>query len=282
MISGVLLLDKPKGISSNCAANIVKKAVGATKAGHLGTLDVAGHGLLPITLGKATKLFDYFLGKDKVYRASFKFGVETDTFDLEGQVVRIDNKKISENDVLSVIPKLIGKQNQMPPAYSAKKINGRKAYDLARQGQEVELKPKMIEIYDLKLIGQLDENEFMFEIHCSSGTYIRSLCRDMASLLSTCGVMSDIIRTKCGFLSLKDAFLLEEVKIGKYEIIPMQDMFFVDEIYLNSEQSGKVLNGVRIDLEKADGEYKIFTDKNEFIGLGEIKEGKLKIKIRLI
>ena len=128
MINGIILVDKPKGLSSNCVANIVKKIFGAKKAGHLGTLDVAGHGLLPVTLGKATKLFDYFLNKDKVYHASFKFGVETDTFDLEGKIIKRDNKIVTKEEVLRIIPKLIGKQEQMPPVYSAKKINGRKEY----------------------------------------------------------------------------------------------------------------------------------------------------------
>lgn len=281
-INGVILLDKPKGISSNCAVNIVKKSVGGDKAGHLGTLDVAGHGLLPVTLGKSTKIFEYFLNKDKVYQASFKFGVETDTFDLEGQIVKTDDKIISEQDILSVLPKLIGKQNQMPPIYSAKKIKGRKAYDLAREGKEVILKPKAIEIYDLKLIGQLDVNEFLFEIHCSSGTYIRSLCRDMAVLLSTCGVMSDIIRTKCGKLELKNAFLLEEIKNGKYEIISPEKLFENEEIILNKINTDKVLNGVIIDIDQQDGEYKIFSSERDFIGLGKINSGRLKIILRLI
>lgn len=282
MINGILLLDKPKGISSNCAVNIVKKCVKANKAGHLGTLDVAGHGLLPVTLGKATKIFDYFLNKDKVYQASFKFGVETDTFDLEGKVVKTDDKIICEEDVLSVIPKLIGKQLQMPPAYSAKKIKGRKAYDLAREGKEVKLTPKEIEIYDLKLLRKIGENEFLFEIHCSSGTYIRSLCRDMAQLLSTCGVMSDIIRTRCGGLCLKDAFLLEEVKNGKYEIIPTEKMFSFEELNLSEEETSKILNGVKIHINSEDKKYKVFTDKHELIGIGEVSCGILKIILRLI
>ncbi len=282
MINGILLLDKPKGISSNCAVNIVKKCVDADKAGHLGTLDVAGHGLLPVTLGKATKLFDYFLNKDKVYQASFKFGVETDTFDLEGKIVKSNDKIIKKEEVLSVIPKLIGKQLQMPPVYSAKKIKGRKAYDLAREGKEVLLKPKEIEIYDLKLLEQIGENEFMFEIHCSSGTYIRSLCRDMADCLSTCGVMSDIIRTRCGDLKLRDAFLLEEVKNGKYEIIPMENMFSYDSFVLNEEETLRVLNGVKIYINKNEGRYKVFTNKGEFVGIGEAKNNILKIILRLI
>lgn len=281
MINGIILLNKPKKISSNSAVNIVKYAVGADKAGHLGTLDVLGHGLLPITLGKATKLFDYFLNKDKEYVASFRFGVETETYDLEGEVINEDNKVITIDDILKVIPKLIGKQAQMPPKYSAKKINGQKAYDLARKGKEVNLKPKEIEIYDLTLLKQLNKNEFLFKIHCSSGTYIRSLCRDMASLLSTCGVMSDIIRTRCGKLNLDDAFTIEDIKLGKYKVIPCEEMFDFENLKLEKEEVLRVLNGVKIDVLKPDGNYKIF-DKNMFLGIGEIKNNKLKLVLRLI
>lgn len=281
MVNGIILLDKPKNISSNTAVNIVKHAVNAKKAGHLGTLDVLGHGLLPITLSKATKLFDYFLNKDKEYIASFKFGIETETFDLEGEIVKKDNKIITKEDVLKVIPSFIGKQNQMPPKYSAKKINGKKAYDIARRGEEVNLKPKEIEIYDLKLLKELNSNEFLFQIHCSSGTYIRSLCRDMAIALSTCGVMSDIIRTRCGRLSLNDAFSLEDIKNGKYKILPCEDLFEFDSIYLTKEESFKILNGVNINIKTGDGKYKVF-DYSTFIGVGEVKNGVLKIILRLV
>ena len=281
MLNGIILLDKPKGISSNTAVNIVKHVVKVQKAGHLGTLDVLGHGLLPVTLSKATKLFDYFLNKDKEYIASFKFGMETDTFDLEGEITRVNDKIITEQDVLNVIPNFIKKQNQMPPKYSAKKINGKKAYDLARRGEEVNLKPKEIEIYDLKLLKQINTNEFFFKIHCSSGTYIRSLCRDIADALSTCGVMSDIIRTRCGNLCLENAHSLEDVKNGNYKILPCEDLFEFESIYLKKQDSFKVLNGVNIDIDVKDGKYKIFDDK-DFIGIGKVKDRKMKIILRLI
>ena len=281
MASGIVLVNKPKGISSNSVANIVKYALKAKKAGHLGTLDVAGHGLLPITLDKATKLFDYFLNKDKVYEASFRFGIETDTFDLEGKIIKSDNKKITSEKILKVIPLLIGKQNQMPPAYSAKKINGKKAYDLARNGEVVELKPKEIEIYDIKLLKEIGKNEFLFEIHCSSGTYIRSLCRDMAEKLSTCGVMSDIIRTRCGKLELKNAYTLEEIKNGKFEVLKMDEMFDFDSLKLKDEENIKILNGVKIKTLLKNGDYKVFYE-DSFLGIGEVKSGILSLKLRLI
>jgi len=280
MINGILLLDKPKGISSNTAANKVKYLFHAEKAGHLGTLDVLGHGLLPITLGRCTKLFDYFLKKDKVYEANFKFGVETDTLDLEGEIIKVDSKKVSKEEILPVLHKLIGKQMQMPPQYSAKKINGKKAYDLARNGQVADLKPKEIEIYNLELIDQIGDNEFRFRIHCSSGTYIRSICRDIASELSTCGLMSDIIRTKCGIFELKDACSFEDIEHGKYKLINPEIVFDYEKISLNFEDTQRLYNGASVFIDKDDGLYKIY-EENIFLGIGRVQESMLKFEIRL-
>ncbi len=280
-INGIVLLDKPRGISSNAAVNVVKKALNATKAGHLGTLDVEGEGLLPVTLGKGTKLFDYFLSKDKVYVADFKFGITTDTLDLEGKITAQDDKIISLDAVEQVIPRFIGRFPQVPPAYSAKKINGRKAYDLARAGEEVPLKPKVIEIYDLKVLSYLDTNTFRFLIHCSSGTYIRSLCRDMASALSTYGVMSRIQRTKCGIFDIKDSHSIQAIKSGEYKIIPLDSVFDLKKINFNQKDTSLLLNGVRLIKEVEDGQYKAYND-NTFLGIVEAKEKEIKFKQRLI
>ncbi len=280
-INGILLLDKPRGISSNTAVNIVKKAVGASKAGHLGTLDVEGEGLLPVTLGKGTKLFDYFLSKDKEYNADFKFGVTTDTLDLEGKIIAQDDKIITLKDIEGVLEQFIGRYPQMPPAYSAKKINGQKAYDLARAGEEVNLKPKEIEIYDLKILNWLDTNTFRFLIHCSSGTYIRSLCRDIANALSTYGVMSRIQRTRCGVFDLKNSFSIQSIKSGNYKIIPLDTVFDMEKVNFSQKETSLLLNGVWLTKEMQDGEYRAYNDK-QFLGVIEVKSKIIKFKLRLI
>ncbi len=280
-INGIILIDKPRGMSSNAVVNKVKWLLNAKKAGHLGTLDVEGHGLLPITMGKSTKLFDYFLNKDKVYKAVFRFGIETDTLDLEGEVIHSNNKIVSREEIMSVIPIFVGKQNQMPPQYSAKKINGQKAYDLARKGEKVNLKTKAIEIYDLTLLKQINATDFQFQIHCSSGTYIRSLARDMAYAMSTYGIMPDIIRTRCGKLSLKDAFTIEDVASSKHRIISPENLFEKEKICLNEVDKNKILNGVKISVLQKDGEYKIFSN-DEFLGLGRVENGELYFCLRLI
>ena len=287
-MNGIILLNKARGVSSNKIVNKVKYAVKAAKAGHLGTLDVLGEGLLPITLGKATKLFDYFLQKDKVYKTVFKFGQTTDTLDLEGEITQKNDVLVSLHKLKEVAKTLEGKQAQLPPIYSAKKINGQKAYDLARAGMAVQLKPKEIEIYSIKVLREIEENTFELEVHCSSGTYIRSLCRDLADKMSTYGVMMSIQRTKCGDFDIKNSYTIEDIEKGDYKVIQTQQVFNYESIFLKKVDEEKLLNGVRISLEKYNEidcinhrTVKVFGE-SEFLGLGEIASNSLKLKLRLI
>ena len=183
----ILLLYKPRKLSSNTAVNIVKKTLNVKKAGHLGTLDVEAEGLLPVTINSATKLFDYFLDKVKVYTTKIKFGEYSATYDLEGEITKVEG--VVEREKLErTIQNYTGKILQTPPEYSAKKINGKRAYKLAEQGIKVELKPKIVEIFSIKILKQIDLNFFELEITCSAGTYIRALARDIAKDLSTSAV----------------------------------------------------------------------------------------------
>lgn len=281
-INGIILINKERGISSNSVVNKVKHLLGADKAGHLGTLDVLGEGLLPVTLGKGTKLFDYFLNKDKVYRTVFKFGYTTTTLDLEGEVTNKNDKAVTLDELNQVLCNFIGKQNQMPPIYSAKKINGKKAYQLARSGAiEINLKPKEIEVYSIDIIKHLDFNTFEFNIHCSSGTYIRSLCRDIANSLTTYGVMLSIQRTKCGNFSIDNAYTLDDIKNGKFQIISLDSIFDYSSVNLSQSQSERLLNGVLISFIAKDGLYKAYLN-DEFLGITEVKDNFMKFKLRLI
>lgn len=288
IINGIILLNKERGVSSNKVVNKVKYLLKAEKAGHLGTLDVLGEGLLPITLGKGTKLFEYYLNKDKVYRTTFKFGQTTDTLDLEGEITLQNDVKVSIDDVKAASKCFIGRFPQMPPAYSAKKVNGQKAYDLARAGKDVELTPKEIEIYSIDVLKEVEDNTFLLEVHCSSGTYIRSLCRDIAEKLSTYGVMLDIQRTKCGDFYLKNAYNIEDVKEGNFKIIQLETLFDYESIRLNKTQEEKILNGVLLPAAEVGldnisntNQIKIFGE-SDFLGIGMITENKLKLDLRLI
>ena len=279
-INGIILVNKESGFSSNQVVGKVKYLLKANKAGHLGTLDVLGRGLLPITLGRGTKLFDYFLNKDKVYQTIFEFGFATTTLDREGEITDKNDVEVSLEQLQNVCQKFIGKQDQLPPIYSAKKVNGKKAYELARAGKSVDLKPKQIEIYDLKVLKQIEKNKFLLEVHCSSGTYIRSLCRDIASSLSTFGVMQDILRTKCGSFDIKESFTIEDIEQGKYKIIPLDIVFDYEKLV--TYEADKLLNGQLVNTDYQDGIYRIYTDNNLFLGIGNVKNKRLKLDMRLI
>lgn len=212
--NAIINLNKPTGMSSFFAVKKVARLLGVKKAGHMGTLDPYGTGVLLIGVNKGTKMFDEYLKKRKTYVAVFHFGYETDSLDSEGQIINKDDKIITLEDVNLIIKCFIGKQEQMPPKFSAKKIGGKKACDIIRGGGDVELKPSLIEIYNLKVLRDMGNNNFQFEIECSAGTYIRSLCRDIAYKLSTYGTMLSIIRTKCGVLCIKNSCTLKDIENG--------------------------------------------------------------------
>ena len=280
MVSGIILVNKPKGISSNKVVNIVKHKLKAKKCGHLGTLDLEGEGLLPVTVNKGTKLFDFFLQKDKTYEANFVFGLETDTLDTSGKVVKEKEANFTFKELEEAVKNMIGKYDQMPPLYSAKKVNGKVGYKEARNGGTLDLSPKEVEIYDFKILRQIEKNVYRFEITCSSGTYIRSIARDLAYHLGTYGSMQCILRTRCGMFSLKDAYTLDEIEKGDFKIIPCDSVFNLPKITLNEKENFKILNGQVLDYGEKDGEYKLYYDK-KFLGLGEVKSGKLKMKLNL-
>ena len=217
--NAIINLNKPTGMSSFLAVKKVARLLGVKKAGHMGTLDPYGTGVLLVGVNKGTKLFDEYLKKTKTYVAVFHFGYETDTLDSEGQIIKENDVKVNSDSINEALKSFIGKQNQMPPQYSAKKVNGQKACDIARNGGSVELKSKEIEIYDIKLIREFSDNNFQFEIICSAGTYIRSICRDLAYKLSTYGTMISIVRTKCGVFCIENSCTLEDISCGNVKYL---------------------------------------------------------------
>lgn len=307
--SGIIILNKEAEISSNTAVNKVKYIVGAKKAGHLGTLDVLGEGVLPITLNKATKLFDYFLKKDKVYKACFVFGIETDTLDSEGKIINIDYRLITRSEIEESLKKFQGKIIQLPPQYSALKIKGKSAYSIARKGGDVELKPREVQIFKFKLLEDLEEtrkqklidrflkfhnidllknsdiknslvnNIFEFEITCSSGTYVRSLCRDLGKTLTTCSTMLSIVRTRCGAFEIKDAKNIEQIKFNDFNIIDTEKVIDLPSIFVSENEGKDILDGKKIKhLPIQKSSFKLFAN-NIFFGIANNKNnGIIKIE----
>lgn len=274
---GIININKPSGMSSNKAVVIIKKTVHEDKVGHLGTLDPLASGVLPICIGKATRLFDYYLNKTKQYRATFTFGYETDTLDSEGRVINKSDVIPTHSQIIDKLKCFVGDIEQVPPQYSAKSINGVRAYNLARQGIEVALKSKKIHIYSYECVGQSNENSFEFLIECSAGTYIRSLCRDLAHSLDTYATMTRLIRTRCGAFDISKAITIEDIDKAIIEdnLITVDEAILLPTITLDACQYDDVIHGRRC-LWDSEGEYKVLYD-NTVIGIGKVTDGLLKI-----
>lgn len=281
-MQGIVIINKPDTLTSNAVVSKVKKILHQKKVGHLGTLDPLGCGVLPITIGNATKLFDLYLNKIKKYRTIFKFGCETDTLDSNGVIIEQNNVVVTKDDILSILPSFVGKMNQLPPKYSAKSIGGVKAYTLARQNIDFELKTKEIEIFDLQLIKQVDDNSFMFDITCSSGTYIRSICRDIAYKLNTYAYMSAILRLKAGDFLLEDSITLEELEVLQEKaVLPIKDALIdMPQLEVDDTEAFRILNGQTLVYFKPNGTYLILHN-GESIAIVEILNKRLKMKIHL-
>ena len=282
-MQGILIINKPQGFTSQDVVSKVKKILNIKKAGHTGTLDPMATGVLPVLLGEYTKLSKYLVEHDKIYIAKIKLGEKTDTGDSEGNIIEvkdIDKNDISEANVKKVLESFLGKQKQIPPMYSAIKVNGKKLYEYARQGIEVKLEPREIEIYDIKLLN-INNLEIEFEVNCSKGTYIRSLCEDIAKKLGTVGYMSSLQRTLVDKFSIDNAIdfeTLEKIKDNiENKLVKMEEVFSnLDKIKLNNRKKELFLNGVMLTFELQDGVYNIYSSQDEYIGTGTVKNNLLK------
>ena len=283
-MDGILVINKPKGLTSNDIVKKVKRILN-TKVGHTGTLDPNATGVLPLLLGNATKISKYLINHDKEYEAVIKLGVKTTTADVEGKIIEekeINKEKLKKENIEKVLESSVGKQQQIPPIYSAIKVNGKKLYEYARQGKEVEIKARDIEIYDLKLLKiDSENNELTINVKCSKGTYIRSLCEDIAAKLETLGYMKELNRIQVGEFNIKDSVTIEEFKANienkdYSNIIGIEEIFKeIPEITIKQREYEKYLNGVKIETDNMDGIYRIYLD-NKFSGLGIVENKKLK------
>lgn len=286
-MQGILIINKPKEYTSQDVVSKVKKILNVKKAGHTGTLDPMATGVLPVLLGNYTKLSKYLIEHDKTYVAKIKLGKKTDTGDQEGKV--IEEKEASDNitdeDVDIVLKSFLGNQKQIPPMYSAIKVDGKKLYEYARQGIEVEVKPRDIIIYDIKLLGYNKENkEIKLEVSCSKGTYIRVLCEDIAEKLNTVGYMSELNRIVVDKFTIDKAITFEELEANKdnleflnNNLVSMEEIFVdFNTLKLNTRKLELFLNGVMLTFNNPDGVYNIYDQDDKYIGTGTIKNNLLK------
>lgn len=282
-MNGVVNLYKPKGWTSRDAVNKVRSCLGVKEVGHMGTLDPQGEGVLPVGVGKATRLFDAFLKKDKVYEAGFAFGYETDTLDGEGVTINDGGRIPSETEVEEAIGKLVGEQMQIPPAYSAKSVCGVRAYDLARKGEKVELKPALVTIYDARVICRSGDTYRVY-VHCGAGTYIRSVCRDLAYSLGTYATMTSIKRIRSGVFKVENSVTVDNlINLKEKAVIPVSDVLAdFPRFDVPDEKYEKLRNGVKIFVPQTPAPPFAVYCRNELFGLGELRDdGTIKIKTYL-
>lgn len=279
-MTGFIVVNKARGVSSAREVAIIKRLVGVS-CGHMGTLDPMATGVLPVAIGNAARLFDYFLGKRKTYVAKFRFGTDSDTLDITGNLCENAGRVPSEEEIEGVLSAFTGEILQVPPRYSAKNINGKRGYELARAGVEFELAPKSVRIYSLRVIAK-DCGEYTFEIECGGGTYIRSLARDIAAALGTCAVMSALERTKSGPFEINSAVSTDILTAEniKDHIIPTESVLDCESIYPEGKDAFRLFNGLSVPCDREDGIYKIYKDGG-FYGLAEVKQSTLKVRTKL-
>lgn len=287
-MDGIIIINKEKEYTSHDVVAIVKKEL-QEKVGHTGTLDPNATGVLPLLIGKGTKLSKYLINHDKTYEAVIKLGIKTDTGDIWGNQIETREvtqvQKLEKKEIQNILDGFIGKQEQMPPMYSAIKVNGKKLYEYARNNQTVIIEPRNIEIYDIKLTQcNLEELEITIQVECSKGTYIRTLCEDIANGLGTIGCMKELNRLKVGEFLISQAITIQQVKenkeneeFWKKHFISFEEMLKENpEIILENEELELFLNGVKIGKEISNGVVRIYNIENELIGTGTVVNQKLK------
>lgn len=276
-MDGILLLNKEIGYTSFQAINKAKRLINASKVGHSGTLDPFASGLLVVTVNKATKVNQFIETQDKEYIATLKLGIRTSTLDLEGEVIETKEvPSLTEDMIVSALNKFKGKIKQLPPMYSALKVNGQRLYDLARQGIEVERKEREVEIYDIELLS-FNNDEIEFKVNCSKGTYIRTLGESISEELNTCGHLIKLIRTRVGNFHIEDAYKLDE--LNNYKLFSIKDALYdFYKIKINDEEIIKVKNGLKFKFNTNEKEVLIVDKDDNPIAIYEKENNYYKSK----
>ena len=281
-MDGIIIINKEKNWTSNDIVQKLKHTF-HEKTGHTGTLDPLATGVLPILVGKGTSLSKYLVNHDKEYVATVKLGEKTSTGDSEGEIIDkmpVADEMFEVENIVNVLESFKGKQSQIPPMYSAIKVNGKKLYEYARSGKNIEVKPRKIEIFDISLCSvSKEEREIVFKVWCSKGTYIRSLCEDIAKKLETVGFMNELNRTRVGEFKIEQAVKISDIvndNVLEENLISIEDFFDDKEIInFNDADLFRFLNGVKVDINIDDGIYRVYNN-GKFIGIGIVQNGKIK------
>ena len=273
MNDGLIIINKPAGYTSHDIVNIVRKTLHTKKVGHAGTLDPDATGVLVVAVNKATKALQFLTAENKEYIATLKLGTSTDTMDASGAV--LETKPFTGyTNLREVLDSFLGDSMQVPPMYSAIKINGKKLYEYAREGKDIKVDPRPIHVNEIRLLKE-DNDEITFRVNCSKGTYIRSLCSDIAKKLGYPGHMKTLIRSRSGDFDLSQSCTLEELTEGQYQMIALKDAFASMEHYVLEDES-IALNGKRIH-ENYDHNIAVFNKKGDILAIyGPDGTGKMK------
>ena len=286
-ISGWVILDKPVGIGSTQCVAAIKRLFEAAKAGHAGTLDPLASGMLPLALGEATRTVPYIMDGEKAYRFTVSWGKETNTDDLEGEATNTSDKRPTKEEILQLIPKYTGEIEQIPPKFSAVKINGERAYKLARDGEEVEIKPRLVTIETLELV-ESDADSATFVTFCGKGTYVRAIARDLGRDLGCYGHISSLRRTSVGPFAEDDMILLDDLQQMEGDLDKLDSELFttgsafedIVEVQITKEQAHRLRLGNAVVIRGRDAiahaDEAIATRDDELVAIGEIDRGQFK------
>lgn len=280
--NGILNIDKPQGITSHDVVDAIRKIFPNTKVGHTGTLDPLATGVLPICIGEATKLTNNLTSENKAYTVKMLLGVETDTYDITGKIIFANVVNKDEIYIKERIKRFVGRQSQMPPKYSAIRVDGKHAYQLAREGKDVELTPREIEIFSIDNIEvNLKDKIVSFDVTCTKGTYIRSLVNDIGKNIGCGATMIELRRTRTGSFDIKDSIPLYDYLNLEYfdminKIVSIEEYYKeAKKIVLDKEEYNKFLNGVILECETSDKIVRVYSN-NMYRGLGTVEDNKLK------
>lgn len=277
-MNGILVIYKEKGYTSRDVVNILGRELKTKKIGHTGTLDPLATGVLVVCVGQGLKLVELLTNHDKEYIAKIRLGIETDTLDITGNVLKSEQiRNYSKEEVEGVLKRFVGKLKQTVPKYAAIKVDGKKLYEYARNGEEVELPVRDIEIYDLKLVSDVKNGEFYIKCHVSKGTYIRSLVRDIGYALGTVATMIELERTKLGNFSLEDTYTLDNIRSGMYSILSIDDVLDLPKVVVDSELEKKIKNGCVLDKFFDEDMVMVMNNSNQLLAIYQVRDdGKVK------
>ena len=281
-MNGIILIDKPQGWTSHDVVGKLRGILHERRIGHSGTLDPLATGLLVVFIGRATRAVEFAEADRKEYVAGLRLGMNTDTQDITGRIISKETDIPDEPEVRIAIERFRGELEQIPPMYSAVKIGGKKLYELARKGESIERKPRHITIFGLEITGRSD-NDYILDVVCSKGTYIRTLCHDIGAALGCGGCMSSLRRTKSGVFSVDNAYTIAEIQEaadrGEEEklMLPIDTLFAgYTKLSVDADSEKKLKNGCIINTSSPDGRFRVYSEDGEFLLLGDVKDGVMK------